>query len=152
LQANLKLNGCENVEVLPFAAADKRGILGYDDSAGNSGNILNVASDLADLLKSCVVYAVRLEDVVRPNKSVDLIKMDIEGAEYVALKGMKHLAVADRPVIISEVAHDFLRNVSRVTLGEYLELLLIDEGYRLGVLRDPGQVEPYDRAIAKLTE
>jgi FkbM family methyltransferase len=153
LQANLRLNACRNVSILPLALADKRGLLRYDDSAGNSGNILESSGEeLADLLQSCLVYAVRLDDEIEPGETIDLIKMDIEGAEYIALLGMERLRKRSRPIIISELAEDFMRNVSGVPLGRYLDELLAEPDYRLGVVHPTGPVELFGRATQAVLE
>jgi FkbM family methyltransferase len=49
--------------------------------------------------------AVRLDDYVRENAigQVDFIKMDIEGAEWSALRGMSDILARDRPILLMEV-------------------------------------------------
>ncbi len=134
LQANVSLNGRSNIEILPYALADRRGLLCYDDSAGNSGNVLRLDDDLDRLLRSCIIHAVRLDEVLPVEARIDVIKMDIEGAEHMALKGMAGLLRSSQSVIITEVAHDFLQQVSGVGLEEYLQALLLDETYTFGII------------------
>ncbi|MGD9881913.1 MAG: FkbM family methyltransferase [Reyranella sp.] len=59
----------------------------------------------------------------------DLMKLDIEGAEHLMLQGA--LATIDRcrPVILSEINAEVLRQVSQVSVAEYVELLR-RHGYR----------------------
>jgi FkbM family methyltransferase len=152
LQANIGLNGRSNIEILPYALADRRGLVTYDDSAGNSGNVLSLDADLERLLGSCVVYAVRLDEVLPPTTRLDVIKMDIEGAEHLALKGMSGLLREHQPVIISELAQDYLRSISGVGLGEYMQALLLDETYALGIIREPDAIEPCGRGIDRVLD
>jgi hypothetical protein len=91
-----------------------------------------------------------LDRLVPHGTAVNVIKMDIEGAEYLALQGMRRICTEQRPVLISEIAADFLRDVSKVSLADYLRSLLIDDGYRFSVIRPDGQLEPYRRDIASL--
>lgn len=59
----------------------------------------------------------------------DLMKLDIEGAEYLMLQGA--LATIDRcrPVILSEINAEVLRQVSQVSIADYVQLLR-RHGYR----------------------
>jgi len=44
----------------------------------------------------------RLDDVIPPNEKISLIKIDVEGAEYLVLKGAKQTIVRNKPFIIFE--------------------------------------------------
>lgn len=147
LNLNLMLNGCRNVEVLPFALAEKTGFLNYDDCAGNSGNVYALENSLEAMLDAVLVYAVRLDAVLTADKPVDLIKMDIEGAEYLALQGMQRTIRLDQPIIISELSEGFLRSVSNVSMQEYLQALLPDESWRLAIIRGVDELEFCGRDI-----
>jgi FkbM family methyltransferase len=150
LLANLALNACENVEVFPFAAATAPHLFRYDDSAGNSGQILDPSEAARLNLKDCLVYAMPLDRLVPTSTAIHVIKMDIEGAEYLALQGMRRICTEQRPVLISEIAADFLRDVSKVSLPDYLRSLLVDEGYRLSVIKPAGELEHYHRNVESL--
>ena len=39
---------------------------------------------------------------------IDIIKMDIEGAEHEALRGMKQTLLKYKPILVIEVHHEFL--------------------------------------------
>jgi FkbM family methyltransferase len=149
LLANLALNACRNVEVFPFAAAAAPHLFRYDDSAGNSGQILESCEAALPKLQDCLVYAMPLDRLVPSGTAVHVIKMDIEGGEYLALQGMRRIRT-ERPVLISEIAADFLRDVSKVSLLDYLRSLLVDDGYRLSIIRPDGRLEHYHRDIASL--
>jgi FkbM family methyltransferase len=150
LLSNLRLNACDNVEVLPFAAADSAGLRRYDDSAGNSGQILDAPAHASAALDECLVYAMPLDRMLPGGTRVDVVKMDIEGAEHLALKGMRQIFSDRRPVIVSEIAADFLLNVSNVALPTYLRSLLLDQEYRLGIIEPDGNVECYGQSIAAI--
>jgi len=150
LNINLMLNACRNVEVLPFALSNRKGFLNYDDNLGNSGNVFEIEPSIESMLDSVLVYAVRLDDLLASNQQVDLIKMDIEGAEYLALQGMQKLIERDQPIIISEFSVDFLRYVSHVSPQDYLSLLLQDKTYQLAVIRGVNNLEFCGRDMDKL--
>lgn len=152
IQKNIALNQCENVEVLPFALSKSKGFLSYDDSAGNSGNVGGLDSNFANLLKCTVVYCMPLDDLIDPAIKIDLIKMDIEGAEYLALQGMQRTLREHTPLIISEISDEFLKRVSGVTLPQYLELLLKHERYNIAVIKTPEEIVPCGRDIQRVVE
>lgn len=136
LNLNLALNTADNVEILPFALSDRKGFMRYDDSAGNSGNIFALCApeEIVRWLDSEIVYTVRLEDALERENPIDLIKMDIEGAEYLAIKGMKNLIREDQPIIITELFENCLQSVSKVSLQQYLDELL-EYDYRVAIIR-----------------
>jgi FkbM family methyltransferase len=51
----------------------------------------------------------------------DLIKIDVEGAEMIALRGGRQTIVSHRPTILSEVHDGQLKSVSRCSASEYVE-------------------------------
>lgn len=91
LQRNVAMNGLGMVDVVRVAAADRAGELqlaGYDAAGGNWG----VSSLMADAAgERFSVDAATVDEVLdaRGVDSVDLLKMDIEGAEEMALRGME---------------------------------------------------------------
>jgi FkbM family methyltransferase len=94
LQTNLSLNDLPQVTALPLAAGASRGTLtldGYDPLATNRG-VSRIHAD-ADALSATTftVACERLDDVVdaRGVDVVDLVKIDVEGAEDAVLAGME---------------------------------------------------------------
>lgn len=92
LMENIKYNGLMQVTALQIAAADKAGralLAGYDEKDANRG-----LSRLVDTAKSnegnFSVEAQTIDAVLDELEveRVDLLKMDIEGAEELALRGM----------------------------------------------------------------
>jgi FkbM family methyltransferase len=65
--------------------------------------------------------AVRADDIV--DDVVDLIKIDVEGHEPAAIEGMQHLIARSHPIIVSECNEYWLRNCSKTSSREYVELL-----------------------------
>jgi len=152
IQQNIALNQCDNVDVLPFALSKTKGFLSYDDSAGNSGNVGDLDSNFAKLLKSTIVYCMPLDELIDSATKVDLIKMDIEGAEYLALQGMQRIISEHAPIIISEISDEFLKRVSSVSLSEYLALLLGCEKYSIAVIKSPEEIITCGRDIQKVVD
>lgn len=120
-------NGFRNVTLFPCAAAGAATVVDLllDDSNGRL-----VGAGTPGALR---VQAVSLDALLGPGYPVDLIKMDIEGAEGLALAGMRRLIAARRPIIVSEFSPAALRAVSRVEPAEYLARLRAP-GYDLFVI------------------
>lgn len=90
--------------------------------------------------RSGSVDAVALDNVFRAETRVDLIKMDIEGAEGLALRGMKELLRHNHPVVVSEFSPHALSKTSQIAPDEYLDELRA-LGYVLQVIPRDGRLE-----------
>ena len=142
LEDNSTRNGLSQVTALQIAAASEPGTLtlnGYDEMSSNWGlssivtNGANVASVF--LVTACPVDALLDEQEV---DCVDLLKMDIEGAEEIALRGMsKGLARHRYKRILLEAHPDLLAKQKRTT-GDVLNLL-IEAGYQGWVIDHSSQ-------------
>jgi FkbM family methyltransferase len=69
---------------------------------------------------------------------IDFIKMDVEGHEPLALRGMTALLKAHQPVILSEVNDFWLRACGNATAREYVDGL-IELGYEVYSINDLSQ-------------
>jgi FkbM family methyltransferase len=138
LYMSAKLNGFANIEIYPFAVADQRKMVVYDETHG-SGSISRFDVNLETTPLRHIVSAVTLDDVLRDEESVHLIKMDIEGAEHLALQGSKKILKSHRPTIISEFSPAGLQNVSGVSGKEFLRELIVAQ-YDISILEFDNQV------------
>lgn len=103
LRAHIELNGIDNVEVIEAAAWDSEELLSLDDPNRRvSGGSTRVVPDAGAGGRQ--VQAVRL-DTRLPLPCVDLIKLDVEGADLRALRGMASLIAHSRPRLLVE-RHD----------------------------------------------
>jgi len=149
LHASLKLNGFDNIEVYPFAVADKNALLAYDNM-GSNGVVSEAANDLTSLLSTTLVWSVTLDGLLRDVKRIDAIKIDVEGAEYLAMIGGQELLRTFCPTIFSEFSPPALENVSKTSAETYLQLLLIDESYSISVINTDGSETGCGRDIQKV--
>src|SRR5262249_37019390 len=120
--------------IFPFALADTRGTWMYD-SHGSNGNLVpfGVAGELPPAGRT-LVYAMTLDDLLAEQDRVDAVKIDIEGAEYMALKGGTKLLARCRPVIFSEFSPPALQSISAKSGCDYLAFLR-SLNYEFRVLR-----------------
>lgn len=106
---NVEANGCRNVVCLRKAVSDKTGQATLFLSPYNRGDHRLQAAP--DGRPSVEVETVALDDILSSQPRVDLIKMDIQGAEYRALLGMeKLLRRSPGACLISELSPELLEN------------------------------------------
>ena len=85
-----------------------------------------------------LVRTARLDDTLKDLERLDVIKIDVEGAEYRALAGALQLLNRFRPLIFSEFSPTMLKKVSGVGGAIYLEFLE-RLGYSISILGLDGQ-------------
>lgn len=103
LKWHVWLNRCRQVRVEPYALADYEGVTDFF-LRQNSGSNSLAASRLPFIAK-VTVRVTTLDTIVIKHKlkQIDLIKIDVEGAELLVLKGANLIFnLYSRPVIISE--------------------------------------------------
>ena len=153
-----ELNGFTNLHLLPTALGDSNGYSLYRTHVGSNGSLLtkpdagfNVPAILHPTCQ--VVPLARLDALV--SGPVDVLKLDIEGAEAMALRGASELIRTQRPLITSEASAEMLSRVSDITLRDYL-LMTRTDGYRqfmIDRLGGPLQaIDDLDRFLAAWTD
>ena len=103
---NLKLNSNENVKLISKAIADKSGAKTFlVHGSGGMGKLSGSVREEGNHANSIAVETVSLDEFVYKddNPKPDLIKMDIEGGEVLALRGMAQLLKEKRPVLFIEL-------------------------------------------------
>jgi FkbM family methyltransferase len=107
LQANVALHALDNVEILPVAVLDRVGETEFAIHYGNVSIGLTAASPFyrQKLGHEIRVRCAPLDELIREHalRPPRVIKMDIEGAEASALRGMRRTLEAERPTLILEL-------------------------------------------------
>jgi FkbM family methyltransferase len=138
---NIELNAYTNIHAVPQAVAGSTGRLSFYISPWGSDRNSLYQDNTGPEARRVEVDAVTLDDFMarlgRP--AIDLIKMDIEGAEFVALEGMKETLEKTRKLIIEfspaalQAGHvkpeDLLNRLSRF-------------GFGFSVIEDDGDLKP----------
>lgn len=105
---NVKLNKMKNVLVVPKACADKTGnIYFYANKKGVAGGHSIAGKLLKDAVKISVPCTT-IDDIIFKNKinNVKCIKIDVERAEAIVLKGARKTIKKFKPKIIFEIADE----------------------------------------------
>ena len=111
-------NGFTNVKLMPIALSDRPGWAYFSPHIGSNGGFATRGAEVADG-SGTVVPVFVLDDLCLPG--ADIIKVDVEGAEYKVLKGAEKSICRSRPAIVSEFSLEMTTRVSGVTGAHYLE-------------------------------
>ncbi len=145
LEASRALNGFAQVTVAQVAAGQRIGLLALNATHSN-GTTSAPAAALDALLRATTVACVPVDALVG-ERSIHLIKVDVEGAEYNALLGAKRLIARDRPAIISEFSPNLMPGISGVDGPAYLAWLH-GQGYAISVIEPDGSLAPAGQDVA----
>ena len=140
LEASRRANGFAQVSVVQVAAGPRPGVLALHRSHSN-GTTSEPGAGIAALLDAETVGCVRPDSLVPSSRRIDLIKADVEGAEYLALSGCTAILARDRPAIISEFSPDLMPGISGISGPDYLAWITA-RGYTLSVIAPDGGLQP----------
>ena len=125
----LKKNKKNNIEILNNAVSDEKGILSFYEfpnlySEYNTINVEQFKNEawIKDYPPNKIdVPTIVLDDFFIENKiNADFIKIDVEGAEFKALNGLKHYLSKDSPLIVMEFLNAERGNESHLQAAELL--------------------------------
>ena len=150
LERHLRLNGCNNVTVVPCAVGERSGtaefFMANSRRSGASG-MRNTELDgrFADSVR-IEVPVTTIDEYLEEHhiEGVDFVKMDIEGAELAALRGGRDLLTADRrPTIMIEMSDTVTRGWGYDCKEKYDELTKL--GYYWYSILSDGSLIPSPR-------
>lgn len=145
LRAHCRYNGAvgDRVTIAPVVASDAEGTVPFytfGDSMAASlakANVAELNAQHPTTVTSVEVRAVRLDHYcVERGWTIDVIKIDVEGAELRVLRGARALLERDRPRVFCEIHPKQMANVGD-SVAE-LETFVRSVGYRLTPLAAPG--------------
>jgi FkbM family methyltransferase len=135
LRANLWRHRCENARIYAVAASDAAGETRLaPDAAGRSGSALTAGPGLP-------VETARLDELLG-DVTVDVLKVDVEGAEPLVLRGAQELLERSRSVtaVVELRAGHLDGSTASEALALYQEM-----GFSICSLRPSGQIVPAER-------
>lgn len=141
IRKSLAVNHFTNVTLYPFAVADTQSTVGVTREESN-GMIVRDTRAASERVRAVAL------DAFLDKPRVDVIKMDIEGAEGLALNGMRELVRANHPIVFTELHPQALLTVSRMSAEDYLDAWRA-LGYEIYVL---DRVTGQDRAPSSNAE
>ena len=147
----------KQIKAFPFAVSDKNEKILVSDLGNNPNFGARFTGKTLKHLKSIVhgpdpyftpVEAVKLDSFLE-NQKIDLVKIDIEGYEPFAVKGMINLIKHNKPIIISEFAPPNLKSVGQSSPEEYLNIF-ISLGYHINVIAPDGSALSFGEKLSDL--
>lgn len=112
-------NGFTNISLIPLAASDRAGAVAMHPTDDSSNGIVNErVSEPGDLDMAPMN---RIDSLLSGIQRLDVIKIDIEGYEPCAWKGIRSLVEKFRPLIFSEFSPVAIRNTLAADPEKYLE-------------------------------
>lgn len=139
LEASRRLNGFEHLTIAQVAASDAiRTVLLH--ASQSTGSVGALEHPLGGAAGGVPVAAMPVERLLEPGRRIDVVKIDVDGGEYPAMRGCETLLRRDRPLIFSEFAPDMMPGISGVTGRDYLGFL-DGLGYAIGVIRPDGSID-----------
>ncbi len=144
LRMSIAANNFSSVIVHSCAVADTDRVVGFNMSDSNGA--INRKNPIESAYQ---VQAVKLDTFLKGESRIDLVKLDIEGAEGLALRGMQSLLQDHRPTIFTEFSPAALETNSGITPRQYLSILF-DLGYELFVIdRNKGK-DPHPQSYEQI--
>ena len=147
VRINAYLNGTRNVTLYNLAVGDSaRKIEFYQNRSNSGGSKIKPLTDqyfyTYDSPKTIEVPMISLDEHIRSEQLPvpDGIVMDIEGAEFLALKGMQETLAKTRFLYIEFVPHH-LENVSGATNDQFFALLLPHFSHVRFMRTHPGTID-----------
>lgn len=135
LRKNIEVNGYKNVVLEQRALSDKVGKIFLELSKQNTAGH-HISSEPRTTENSIQVDAVTADDYFRNfERKINFIKMDVEGAESIVLRGMAHILNTSEDLkMMVEYNPEAIRNVG-LEPASYLEMLT-KSGFRLMEIDD----------------
>lgn len=125
-EKSIKANGFDNIQLFPYAVAEAQQAFNLDVGGTNSnGRIIDFSSQaVPGQAAPRRVEAVVLDDILPNLERVDVIKLDIEGAEPRAWQGMQQIVNRFRPVLVFEFSPELIPITSHVTAESFLDEII----------------------------
>lgn len=116
---SLHRRGFDDVLVYPFAVSDGQRLMSL--TAGFSNGVVSELTP--NDAESVIVPAVTLDALLGHQGRIDILKMDIEGCEGKAWRGMQDIVRRDHPIILTEFFPALLKQYSDVEAEEFLHAI-----------------------------
>ena len=144
LRETVRENRLDQVRLVEAAVSDREGELAFTvPPEGESGwGRMAEAAGAHTIRVRCVTVDGYLESLPDAASRIDAVKLDIEGHEMAALRGMRRTVERHRPALLMEMNLPALAaaGVEAAEIGAWLK----DLGYEARIVRRRGSPSPYD--------
>ena len=149
LTRSVQANGYTNVKCLRAAVTDKGGRSTFYIDSEAWGNSL-CSNNVSKPVKTLDVETVCLDQLYAKGslgERIHLVKIDVQGAEEMVLKGSANVLARCRPTVLMEVEPRRLRNMGTDPY-QLLKHLEMDFGYTIRAIESDGQSLPLGDIIS----
>jgi FkbM family methyltransferase len=140
LEANAVLNPHANIHVHTQAVIDRCGETEFFMATAERTGYASIRNLGEQTAAVSTVPTIALDSMLDALPPTRLVKIDVEGAELLALEGMRGLVERDRPHFILEIDDAFLRELG-ASAREQCDFLT-DRGYELHRIAARGELVP----------
>ncbi|MBU0766674.1 FkbM family methyltransferase [Patescibacteria group bacterium] len=146
MRKNVEHNGYNNVTIIQKAVLDHSGSCTLFKSGFNTADHRTYC--VSKGRKQTTIDCVSLDDYFSPDIHIDMIKMDIEGVEEVAIRGMDRILATKKPLqFIVECWPSVLKKVGTDPFKLFASLE--QRGFKLSVIDDASRdITPMDSVSA----
>jgi FkbM family methyltransferase len=136
IYSSLLENRVSSVAIYPYAASDKAAILRFV-TVGSNGGVVN--AHLTSQQHTLLVPAVVLDEVLKNEIKIDLVKIDVEAHEPAVIRGMEQLIKRLRPKIITEF-HPWAMEINNLEPPVAYLNQIFALGYRVSIIELSGKL------------
>lgn len=140
LKCNAGLNPHANIHVHHAAVADRAGELAFHTAVADRTGYSSLRDLGAETASIAKVPALAIDSLLSELPRTRLVKIDVEGAEFLVARGMSGLIERDRPYVITEMDDAFLREMG-ADAGQLCDFFT-QRRYRLYCIVERGELEP----------
>lgn len=139
IEASRRVNHFDHLQIIQAAASINEDIMVLRNEYSN-GTCSFLPEDEGELFASETVGCLRIDKLV--NKKVDLIKIDVEGAELLAVQGCIGLIDTYRPAVVFEFSPPRIVDRDGKVAWEILLDIFFSRNYGLFVIKPGGKLLP----------
>lgn len=143
LRYHIECNNMDNVSSEKKAISDRPGKLTLYVSGNNNWGMSSIFHHDEESGEVETVDSITIDDYVKQNRieKITLIKIDIEGAELLALLGMKNTLVEYQPLLMMEISDAVLKgNSSPIRIKDEILRFLQNLGYMQKAIDAQGNI------------
>lgn len=123
------------VDVRAVALGETTGYVSFGENLSRPGYSGLGAAGGGDRVRTVTVECDRLDNVVGPDRRVDFLKVDAEGAELLVLRGAAGMLKRDRPAVLFESTPGGAEKLG-TTRGHLFDFLTTELGYSVYLIKD----------------
>jgi FkbM family methyltransferase len=131
LEKNIEINSVGNIVAENYALGEEQSELtiNYQESSSGQSSLINKTQNSV----SEKIHVVTLDSYLEKFDALDFVKIDIEGFEFQALRGMQKTLKKFKPSVVMEFSPLLYRNIDEDYLGYSRSLLnfMMALGYRI---------------------